>query len=101
MTLVGNPRVIFLDEPTAGLDLAAATMWQIIRDLVGTGVTILLTTQYLDEADELANRIAVLDHGKLVAEGTRRAETPHPRRPCSLAVRRCDRTQIGPAVWGR
>jgi ABC-2 type transport system ATP-binding protein len=71
MTLIGNPRIIFLDEPTAGLDPRSRhTMWQIIRDLVGSGVTILLTTQYLDEADELADRIAVLDRGKLVAEGT-------------------------------
>src|SRR6266851_2126445 len=71
MTLVGDPRVIFLDEPTTGLDPRSRhTMWQIIRDLVASGVTILLTTQYLDEADELADRIAVLDQGKLVAEGT-------------------------------
>jgi ABC-2 type transport system ATP-binding protein len=71
MTLVGDPRVIFLDEPTTGLDPRSRhTMWQIIRDLVGSGVTIFLTTQYLDEADELADRIAVLDNGKLVAEGT-------------------------------
>ncbi|HLY31109.1 MAG TPA: ATP-binding cassette domain-containing protein [Ktedonobacterales bacterium] len=71
MTLVGDPRIIFLDEPTTGLDPRSRhTMWQIIRDLVAGGVTILLTTQYLDEADELANRIAVLDQGKLVAEGT-------------------------------
>jgi ABC-2 type transport system ATP-binding protein len=71
MTLVGDPRVIFLDEPTTGLDPRSRhTMWKIIRDLVAGGVTILLTTQYLDEADQLADRIAVLDHGKLVAEGT-------------------------------
>ena len=71
MTLVGDPRIIFLDEPTTGLDPRSRhTMWQIIRDLVARGVTILLTTQYLDEADELADRIAVLDRGKLVAEGT-------------------------------
>ena len=71
MTLVGNPRIIFLDEPTTGLDPRSRhTMWQIIRDLVARGVTILLTTQYLDEADELADRIAVLDQGKLVAQGT-------------------------------
>jgi ABC-2 type transport system ATP-binding protein len=71
MTLVGDPRVIFLDEPTTGLDPRSRhTMWQIIRDLVASGVTILLTTQYLDEADELADRIAVLDQGKLVAQGT-------------------------------
>ncbi len=71
MTLVGDPRVIFLDEPTTGLDPRSRhTMWQIIRDLVAGGVTILLTTQYLEEADQLADRIAVLDRGKLVAEGT-------------------------------
>ncbi len=71
MTLVGAPRVIFLDEPTTGLDpRSRRTMWQTIRGLVADGVTIFLTTQYLEEADELADRIAVLDHGKLVAEGT-------------------------------
>jgi ABC-2 type transport system ATP-binding protein len=71
MTLVGDPRVIFLDEPTTGLDpRSRRTMWQIIRELVAGGVTIFLTTQYLEEADQLADRIAVLDHGKLVAEGT-------------------------------
>jgi ABC-2 type transport system ATP-binding protein len=71
MGLVGDPRIIFLDEPTAGLDpRSRRTMWQIIRDLVAGGVTIFLTTQYLEEADELADRIALLDHGKLVAEGT-------------------------------
>ncbi|HEX6480952.1 MAG TPA: ATP-binding cassette domain-containing protein [Ktedonobacteraceae bacterium] len=71
MTLVGDPRIIFLDEPTTGLDPRSRhTMWQIIRDLVASGVTILLTTQYLDEADQLADRIAVLDRGKLVAQGT-------------------------------
>ncbi|MDB4896776.1 MAG: Daunorubicin/doxorubicin resistance ATP-binding protein DrrA [Firmicutes bacterium] len=71
MTLVGDPRIIFLDEPTTGLDpRSRRMMWQIIRDLVAGGVTIMLTTQYLEEADQLADRIAVLDHGKLVAQGT-------------------------------
>jgi ABC-2 type transport system ATP-binding protein len=71
MTLVGDPRIIFLDEPTTGLDpRSRRTMWEIIRGLAADGVTIFLTTQYLDEADQLADRIAVLDHGKLVAEGT-------------------------------
>ena len=71
MTLVGDPRIIFLDEPTAGLDpRSRRVMWEIIRDLVAGGVTIFLTTQYLDEADRLAHRIAVLDNGRLVAEGT-------------------------------
>jgi ABC-2 type transport system ATP-binding protein len=71
MGLVGDPRIVFLDEPTTGLDpRSRRTMWQIIRDLVAGGVTIFLTTQYLEEADELADRIALLDHGRLVAEGT-------------------------------
>ena len=71
MTLTGNPRLIFLDEPTTGLDpRARRTVWQIIRELAADGVTIFLTTQNLDEADELADRIAVLDHGRIVAEGT-------------------------------
>ncbi len=71
MTLIGDPRIVFLDEPTTGLDPRSRhTMWQIIRQLAADGITIFLTTQYLDEADQLAGRIAVLDHGKLVAEGT-------------------------------
>ena len=71
MTLVGEPRVIFLDEPTNGLDpRSRLTMWEIIRQLASAGATILLTTQYLDEADQLADRIAVLDQGRIVAEGT-------------------------------
>jgi ABC-2 type transport system ATP-binding protein len=71
MTLIGDPRITFLDEPTTGLDpRSRRTMWQIIRDLVAAGVTVFLTTQYLEEADQLADRIAVLDHGRLVAEGT-------------------------------
>ncbi|ALO06601.1 ABC transporter ATP-binding protein [Streptomyces venezuelae] len=72
MTLVGDPRIIFLDEPTTGLDpRSRRTMWEIIRELVvDEGVTIFLTTQYLEEADQLADRIAVLDQGRLVAEGT-------------------------------
>ncbi len=70
MTLVGEPRVIFLDEPTTGLDpRSRLTMWEITRQLASAGVTILLTTQYLDEADQLADRIAVLDEGRIVAEG--------------------------------
>jgi ABC-2 type transport system ATP-binding protein len=71
MTLVGRPKVIFLDEPTTGLDpRSRRAMWRIVRELVAGGVTIFLTTQYLEEADELADRIGVLDHGHLVAEGT-------------------------------
>ncbi len=71
MTLVGDPRIIFLDEPTTGLDpRSRRTMWGIIRELVAGGVTVFLTTQYLEEADQLADRIAVLDRGRLVAQGT-------------------------------
>ncbi|MFD9306535.1 ABC transporter, partial [Streptomyces sp. NPDC060048] len=71
MTLVGGPRIIFLDEPTTGLDPRARhTMWQIIRGLVSDGVTVFLTTQYLEEADQLADRIAVLNDGRIAAEGT-------------------------------
>jgi ABC-2 type transport system ATP-binding protein len=69
--LVTRPPVLFLDEPTTGLDpTGRAEMWQIIRELVGDGATLLLTTQYLDEADQLADRIAVIDHGSVIAEGT-------------------------------
>src|ERR1700677_4087429 len=71
MTLVGRPQVIFLDEPTAGLDpRGRRNMWRCVRDLVAAAVTIFLTTQYLEEADALADRIALLEHGQLVAEGT-------------------------------
>ncbi|SDO55089.1 ABC-2 type transport system ATP-binding protein [Nakamurella panacisegetis] len=71
MTLIGSPRVIFLDEPTTGLDpRSRRQMWDIIRDLAARGVTIFLTTQYLDEADHLAGEIAVLDKGRIVAHGT-------------------------------
>ena len=71
MGLVGGPRILFLDEPTTGLDpRSRQAMWQIVRELAQDGVTVFLTTQYLDEADVLADRIAVLDHGVLVAEGT-------------------------------
>jgi ABC-2 type transport system ATP-binding protein len=69
--LVGRPRVLFLDEPTAGLDPASRRdLWALLGELVGTGTTVLLTTQYLEEADQLADRIAVIDHGRLVSEGT-------------------------------
>ncbi|WP_165986402.1 ATP-binding cassette domain-containing protein [Streptomyces sp. YIM 98790] len=71
MTLVGDPRIIFLDEPTTGLDpRSRRTMWGIVRELVADGTTVFLTTQYLEEADQLADRIAVLDQGRLVAQGT-------------------------------
>ncbi len=70
-SLVARPQVLFLDEPTTGLDPQSRNMlWQTVRDLVDTGVTVLLTTQYLDEADQLADRIAVIDTGQVIAEGT-------------------------------
>jgi oleandomycin transport system ATP-binding protein len=70
-SLVGNPRVLYLDEPTTGLDPRSRTdLWQTVRGLVADGVTVLLTTQYLDEADQLANEIVVVDHGKVIATGT-------------------------------
>jgi ABC-2 type transport system ATP-binding protein len=71
MTLLGDPQLIFLDEPTTGLDPRSRRgMWDVIGELVSAGVTIFLTTQYLDEADRLADRVAVLDHGQIVAEGS-------------------------------
>ena len=71
MTLVGDPRIIFLDEPTTGLDpRSRRAVWRIVRDLVDHGVTIFLTTHYLEEADQLADRVAVLDRGRLIAEGS-------------------------------
>jgi ABC-2 type transport system ATP-binding protein len=70
-SLVGRPQLLFLDEPTAGLDPASRlALWELIRDLVNTGTTVLLTTQYLEEADQLADRIAVIDHGRLRTAGT-------------------------------
>jgi daunorubicin resistance ABC transporter ATP-binding subunit len=70
-SLVTTPPVLFLDEPTTGLDPASRLrMWQVIRELIGDGTTLLLTTQYLEEADELADRIIVIDHGTVIAEGT-------------------------------
>jgi oleandomycin transport system ATP-binding protein len=70
-SLVGHPAVVFLDEPTTGLDpVRREEVWRMIRSLAGDGVTVLLTTQYLDEADALADRICVIDHGKVIAEGT-------------------------------
>ena len=70
-SLVGRPQVLFLDEPTTGVDPASRReVWDLIRDLVDGGTTVVLTTQYLDEADQLAGRIGVINHGRLVSEGT-------------------------------
>ena len=69
--LVAKPPVLFLDEPTTGLDpRSRLSLWETIEELVAEGTTVLLTTQYLDEADRLADEIAVIDHGKVIAEGT-------------------------------
>jgi oleandomycin transport system ATP-binding protein len=69
--VLGRPAVLFLDEPTTGLDpRARGDVWDIVRGLVADGTTVLLTTQYLDEADRLANEIAVIDHGRVVRHGT-------------------------------
>lgn len=71
MSLIGSPKILFLDEPTTGLDpQGRKSMWEIIKKLARSGITVLLTTQYLDEADYLANEIAVIDHGRLIAQGT-------------------------------
>ena len=70
-SLVGRPRILFLDEPTTGLDPRSRMVtWDAVRELAATGTTVLLTTQHLDEADQLADRIAVVDHGRVIAEGT-------------------------------
>ncbi|MDH4279812.1 MAG: ATP-binding cassette domain-containing protein [Acidimicrobiia bacterium] len=70
-SLVGRPEVLFLDEPTTGIDPASRLdIWELVRDLIGAGTTVLLTTQYLEEADQLADRIGVIDHGKVISEGT-------------------------------
>jgi ABC-2 type transport system ATP-binding protein len=93
-SLVGRPSVIFLDEPSTGLDLSSRqTMWQVIADLAGSGVTVFLTTQYLEEADRLADTIAVLDGGRLVAEGT---AAQLKRR---IGAQRLDLTCVTEAAW--
>jgi ABC-2 type transport system ATP-binding protein len=93
-SLVGRPSVIFLDEPSTGLDLPSRqTMWRVIADLAGSGVTVFLTTQYLEEADLLADTIAVLDGGLLVAEGTA-AELKR-----RIGAQRLDLTCLTEAAW--
>ncbi|HEY8455389.1 MAG TPA: ATP-binding cassette domain-containing protein [Actinopolymorphaceae bacterium] len=94
-SLIARPPLIFLDEPTTGLDpRTRGQMWDVIRDLVASGSTVLLTTQYLDEADQLADRIAVIDHGRVVAEGpltiSRRRWVPL-HSSCGWATRRASR----------
>ena len=94
--LVGQPAVIFLDEPTTGLDLRSRqAMWQIITGLAGAGMTVFLTTQYLEEADQLADRIAVVDGGKVVADGTATQLKKQ------VAEQRLDLTLADAAAFGR
>ncbi len=93
-SLVGRPRILFLDEPTTGLDpRARLELWNLVRDLVRGGSTVLLTTQYLDEADALADNIAVIDHGKLIASGTP-DELKSTAGAQSLAVRPADPSDL-------
>jgi len=71
VSLLGHPQVLFLDEPTTGLDPRSRNeLWDVIRGVVAAGATVLLTTQYLEEADQLADRVAVIDHGRIIAQGT-------------------------------
>jgi oleandomycin transport system ATP-binding protein len=93
-SLVGRPRLLYLDEPTTGLDpRARLEMWEIVRTLVADGVTVLLTTQYLEEADQLADEIVVIDHGKVIAGGTP-AELKARTGAQTLAVRPVHRTEL-------
>jgi ABC-2 type transport system ATP-binding protein len=97
-SLVGRPQVLFLDEPTTGLDpRSRLEMWDIIRELVRDGTTLLLTTQYMDEADHLADSIAVIDHGRVIAEGTSDALKMRVGGEV-LSIRVADRSQIGAAA---
>ncbi len=104
-SLVTRPPVLFLDEPTTGLDpTSRVRMWQVIRDLVADGATLLLTTQYLDEADELADRILVVDHGRAIADGTAaelKAQTGGARLEVTLTSTGADAaTTLAPFVSG-
>jgi oleandomycin transport system ATP-binding protein len=93
-SLVGRPRMLYLDEPTTGLDPRARTeLWDLIRDMVAGGTTVLLTTQYLDEADELADEIVVIDHGRVIATGTP-DELKAKTGAQTLAVRPADTTHV-------
>ena len=85
VSLIATPPVLFLDEPTTGLDpRSRVELWEVLRALVRDGTTLLLTTQYLEEADQLADRIVVVDHGRIIAEGTAaRAQGPAAARPAS------------------
>ncbi len=97
MAICGRPELLFLDEPTVGLDVQAReALWQVLRDLIHEGCSIVLTTHYLEEAEALADRVAVVAHGRLVASGTRRRdprarvaqEHPVPQHACRLDTMR-------------
>jgi oleandomycin transport system ATP-binding protein len=93
-SLVGRPTLLYLDEPTTGLDpRARVELWELIRNLVSEGTTVLLTTQYLDEADTLADEIVVIDHGRVIASGTP-GELKAKTGAQTLAVRPADPTQL-------
>jgi oleandomycin transport system ATP-binding protein len=97
-SLVGRPRMLYLDEPTAGLDLRSRLeLWSLVRSLVAEGATVLLTTQYLEEADELADEIAVIDHGRVIASGTPE-ELKAKTGAQSLAVRPADQEDLPTVV---
>jgi oleandomycin transport system ATP-binding protein len=97
-SLVGRPRMLYLDEPTAGLDpRSRMELWDLVRSLVADGVTVLLTTQYLEEADELADEIAVIDHGRVIASGTP-DELKAKTGAQSLEVRPADATDLPTVV---
>ncbi len=94
MSLVGEPAVLFLDEPTTGLDpQSRLEVWRTVRDLAGGGTTVLLTTQYLDEAEQLADRIAILHDGRIIAEGTLADLRACSRRPPSSTSRSSRRSR--------
>src|SRR5207248_2339691 len=97
-SLVGRPEVLFLDEPTSGLDpRSRMDLWELIKELVSDGTTVLLTTQYLEEADHLAHRIVVIDGGKVIAEGTADELKAHVGGEV-IEVHLADRSEIGAAV---
>jgi ABC-2 type transport system ATP-binding protein len=97
-SMMTRPQVLFLDEPTTGLDpVSRQRVWETIRELVGEGVTVLLTTQYLEEADELASRIVVVDHGRVIADGTPQ-ELKEASRSARLEVTLAAESSAGAAV---
>lgn len=94
MAVVGRPELVFLDEPTAGLDpQARRAAWELVRDLRADGVSVILTTHYMDEAEQLADDVAIIDGGKVIAQGPRRScAGAAPRTPCASPAAR-------PSMW--